>query len=106
MPDETVQPQPDEQVGLDSPEAFEITTDGTSVTGKRLFADGGDGQEKEVNVQDPVAGASSTAPASSGIPSAMKQQGIATGNVAAEGAAADKTPMADRDIPARQDLEP
>ena len=44
---------PEEQIATENPDAFEITTSGESVTGKRLFADGGDGQEKEVNVTRP-----------------------------------------------------
>lgn len=64
----------EEQVGLTDPEAFEQTTSGTSVTGKHLYADGGDGaDEKEVTIRSHSAGASSEAPASSGIPSAETQ---------------------------------
>ena len=98
---------PEEQIATENPDAFEITTSGESVTGKRLYADGGDGQEKEANVPDPVAGASSAAPASSGIPSAVKQQRIAAGSEEAEAVAEqDETRMADHKIPVRQDLKP
>ena len=104
MPEGTAKDGVVEQIATTDPEAFEITTSGASVTGKRLFADGGDGQEKEANVTDPVAGASSAAPAGSGIPSAMRQQAIHAG--LEEMDEQDRTPMADRDIPVRQDVNP
>ena len=98
---------PEEQIATENADAFEITTSGESVTGKRLFADGGDGQEKEANVTDPVAGASSAATASSGIPSAVRQQRIAAeADDAPAFAEQDETPMADREIPVQQDLKP
>ncbi len=65
----------EDHIGLSDSDAFEDTTTGTVETGQRLFVDGGDGQEKEATVRSHHAGASSEAPASSGIPSAMKQHG-------------------------------
>ncbi len=97
----------DEQIALETPDGFEIKTVGESVTGKVLFADGGDGQEKEATERDTIAGASSTAPASSGIPSAMTQQGIHEGRSQDQRTAhMDETPMGNRDIPKRQNLKP
>jgi len=75
MPEYTNEDTIEDQVGLSDPEAFEQTTSGPSVTGKHLYADGGDGaDEKEVTTRSHSAGASSEAPASSGIPSAEKQE--------------------------------
>ena len=68
--------QIEEHIGLTQPDAFEDTTTGESVTGKRIFADGGHGLEKEVNARSHWAGASSEAPANSGIPSAETQHRI------------------------------
>ncbi len=74
MPEYTNEDTIEDQVGLTDPAAFEQTTSGESVTGKHLYADGGDGtDEKEVTTRSHSAGASSDAPASSGIPSAEKQ---------------------------------
>ena len=107
MSDEKFTPT-ETHVGLENADAFEIATGGGSVTGKHLYADGGDGQEKEVNVLDPVAGASSPAPASSGIPSAMTQQGIAEGVGTRREAVGEQTatPIAERAIPVQQNLKP
>ncbi len=91
----------EDQIGLTQPDAFEETTTGESVTTMRVFADGGDGKEKEVNLRSHHAGASSDAPASSGIPSAEKQHGL-------QGKAFDtqtETPMADRREPATQSTQ-
>lgn len=91
----------EDQIGLTQPDAFEETTTGTSVTGKHIFADGGDGKEKEVNIRNHQSGASSEAPAGSGIPSAEKQHDIA-------GKVFDKqkeTPMADHVLPATQNTQ-
>ena len=65
----------EDQVGLATPDAYQQTTPGEVETGKRLYADGADGKEKEATVRSHHAGASSDTPASSGIPSAMKQHG-------------------------------
>ncbi len=65
----------EEHIGVTQPDAFEDKTTGESVTGKHLLADGGDGKEKEATLRSHHAGASSEAPASSGIPSAEKQHG-------------------------------
>ncbi len=65
----------EDHIGLTHSDAFEQTTTGASVTAKHLFVDGRDGKEKEANLLSPQAGASSEAPASSGIPSAEKQHG-------------------------------
>ena len=91
----------EEHIGLTQPDAFEETTDGDGVTGKRLFADGGAGQEKEVNLRSHQAGASSDAPASSGIPSAMKQHGVKGEAVDLQ----DEPQMADRSQPASQSTQ-
>lgn len=91
----------EEHIGLTQPDAFEETTLGNSVTGKHLFADGGHGQEKEATLRSHHAGASSEAPAESGIPSAEKQHGVV-------GEAFDKqteTAMADRSQPATQSTQ-
>ena len=68
--------QIEEHIGLTQPDAFEQTVPADTETGKRLFADGGDGKEKEATLRSHHAGASSEAPASSGIPSAEKQHGF------------------------------
>lgn len=60
-------------IGTADPEkAFIQSTSGESVTGQSIVTD--QGVDKEVVTLHPVAGASSEAPASSGIPSAQKQQ--------------------------------
>ena len=101
MPDSIEQDSIEDHVGLTQPDAFEQTTSGASVTAKTIFADGGDGKEKEANLRSHHAGASSEAPASSGIPSAEKQHGV-------KGEAFDKqteTAMADRSQPATQSTQ-
>jgi len=98
---ETMPDSIEDHVGLTQSNAFEQTTTGDSVTAKVLFADGGDGKEKEANLRSHHAGASSEAPASSGIPSAEKQHGV-------KGEAFDKqteTAMADRSQPATQSTQ-
>lgn len=75
MPDSTGEDKIEEQIGLTQSDAFEQMRPADSITEKRLFADGGDGKEKEVTLRSHHAGASSEAPASSGIPSAEKQHG-------------------------------
>lgn len=103
MPDQDTK----ERVALETPGGFEITTDGVSVTDRHLYADGGDGKEKEATVLNPISGASSAAPASSSIPSAMRQQGIHSGTDVAEVTEEqDETRMQDRTLPRRQDLKP
>ena len=92
----------EEHIGLTDPDAFEITTDAASVTGKHLFADGGDGKEKEATTRSAHAGASSDAPASSGIPSAVKQHGLQNESVADN----ETTPMGDRAQPVKQNTAP
>lgn len=96
MPD-----QNEQHIGLTQPDAFEITTDGDTETGKRLYADGGDGKEKEATVRSSHAGASSEAPASSGIPSALTQHGLP-----GQSAEHDETPMPNRSIPGKDNLKP
>jgi hypothetical protein len=74
MPEYTKEDTIEDEVGLTEANAFEQTTSGESVTGKHLYIDGGDGtDEKEVTTRSHSAGASSEAPASSGIPSAETQ---------------------------------
>ena len=90
-----------QRVGLVDDDAFEITTEGETDTGKRLYADGGDGKEKEATVRSPHAGASSEAPPSSGIPSAMTQASIYE-----DAESHDATQMGGRAIPMKQDVEP
>ena len=63
----------EEHIGLTQPDAFEQVRPADTATEKRMFADGGDGKEKEVTLRSHHAGASSEAPASSGIPSAETQ---------------------------------
>ncbi len=91
----------EQHVGVADPSAAEITTEGERVTGKRLFADGGDGQEKEANLLSSHAGASSEADPSSGIPSAKRQHGVA--EVASS---QDETPAGGRTISTRQNTQP
>ncbi len=92
----------EQHIGLTDPDAFEQATDGETVTGKHLFADGGDGKEKEATVRSADAGASSDAPAASGIPSAVKQHGVQNEAVRDT----DETPMGGRVQPVKQNLEP
>ena len=66
----------EEHIGLTQADAFEQTTSGEAVTTKHLFADGGQGNEKEATLRSHHAGASSEAPAGSGIPSAETQHGV------------------------------
>lgn len=62
------------QIGVAHPDdAFEELTAGDIVTGHRIVVDGD--SDKEVTVRDSRAGASSVAPSSSGIPSAVTQNG-------------------------------
>ena len=83
---------PEEEIALESPDGFEIKAGGETVSGARL---------------DPVAGASSPAPASSGIPSAVRQQSIHAGkDLKDEPARTEATPMPDRTIPMHQDTKP
>ena len=91
----------EEHIGLTQPDAFEQVRPADTETEMRLFADGGDGKEKEVTLRSHHAGASSEAPASSGIPSAEKQHGE-------PGEAFDtqtETPMAGRSQPATQSTQ-
>ncbi len=93
--------QIEEHIGLTQPDAFEQVRPADTETEKRLFADGGDGKEKEATLRNHRAGASSEAPASSGIPSAEKQSGE-------KGEAFDKqteTPMAGHVQPATQSTQ-
>ncbi len=88
----------EQHIGLTQPDAFEQTLPADTETTKHLFADGGDGKEKEATLRSNHAGASSEAPASSGIPSAEKQHGE-------KGEAFDKqteTPMAGHVQPTTQ----
>ena len=102
MPDDI-----EEKVGLETSDGFEITTDGASVTDRHLYSDGGEGQEKEVTFLNPMSGASSAAPASSGIPSALTQQSVHSGiNQKEVTADQDETRMPDRTLPHHQDLKP
>ena len=93
----------EEHILTSDPEnSFEQTTSGESVTGKHLIADAGSPREKEANSQSPHAGASSEAPASSGIPSAVTQHGLRE----AAATETDETPMAGHIQPIKQNLEP
>lgn len=91
----------EDHIGLSHSDAFEDTTSGTVETGQRMFVDGGDGEEKEATVRSHHAGASSDAPASSGIPSAMKQ----SGNVGDAFDKQDETAMAGHMQPATQSTQ-
>jgi hypothetical protein len=91
----------EEHIGLTQPDAFEQFRPADAETTKHLFADGGDGKEKEATLHSHHAGASSDAPASSGIPSAEKQHGQ-------KGEAFDpqaETPMAGHVQPATQSTQ-
>jgi hypothetical protein len=103
MADEQTVDRIEDHVGLTQPDAFEQTTTGDSVTTRHVFADGGDGKEKEVNLRSHHAGASSDAPANSGIPSAEKQHGL---KGEAFDRQTDETPMADHVLSRTQNLEP
>lgn len=99
--DRTAEDQIEEHIGLTQPDAFEQPLPADTVTTKHLFADGGDGKEKEAILHSHHAGASSDAPASSGIPSAEKQHGE-------KGEAFDKqteTPMAGHVLPTTQSTQ-
>jgi hypothetical protein len=97
----------EEEVALESPSSFEMTTDGEKVTDQHLYADGGDGKEKEATVFNPISGASSAAAASSGIPSALTQRSIHEHRDLREMTAPqDETPMANRTLPEQQDIKP
>ena len=99
--DATAEDHIEEHIGLTQPDAFEQPLPADTETEKHLFADGGDGKEKEVTLRSHHAGASSEAPASSGIPSAEKQHGE-------KGEAFDKqteTPMAGHVQPATQSTQ-
>lgn len=76
MSELTVEDTIQDQIGLTQPGAFEQTTGGESVTAKHLYSDGGQGDEKEATLRSHTAGASSEAPASSGISCAQKQDRI------------------------------
>ncbi len=92
---------PEEEVVVVHPDsAFEEKTDGTRVTGQRVIVDGD--LDKEITERDPVAGASSEAPASSGIPSAVRQQGAAIPATEDQ----EETPLADRVLPQKQSTQP
>jgi hypothetical protein len=70
----------DHQVGLvNAEDGFEELTDGDCVTAQHVFVDGD--SDKEVVILDPMSGASSNAPASSGIPSAVTQRGVRSGEM-------------------------
>ena len=91
----------EDHVALSDPDGFAQTTAAASVTGKVLFADGGDGKEKEATLRSHHAGASSDAPANSGIPSAEKQHAV--NSDVFEGT---ETASGTRDIPTKQNVEP
>ena len=92
----------EDHIALSDPDGFEQPRPADSVTGKHLFADGGD-KEKEATTRSHSAGASSEAPASSGIPSAEKQHGI---NDEGGYEPYQETQMGKRDIPLKQNVEP
>lgn len=92
----------EQHIGLTDSDASEQGTDGENVTGKHLFAEGGDGHEREATLRSETAGASSDAPANSGIPSAVKQHKVQ--NEAFSDA--DETPMGGRIQPVTQNVEP
>ena len=92
----------EDHVALSDPDGFEQPMAADSVTTKHLYADGGDGKEKEATTRSHFAGASSDAPANSGIPSAEKQHAINSGTY--EGQAMPQS--GGRDIPTKQNVEP
>ncbi len=76
MPEENIADHIEDHVGLTQPDAFEEANSRDSVTTRHRFSDGGQGSEKEATLFSHHAGASSEAPAGSGIPSAEKQHGV------------------------------
>ena len=93
--------QIEEHIGLTQPDAFEQVRPADTETEKRLFADGGDGKEKEAPLRNPRTGASSDPPATTGLPRAETQGGET-------GEAFDKqteTPMAGHVQPATQSTQ-
>ena len=90
----------EDHIALTDPEGFEQPLAADAVTTKRVFADGGDGKEKEATLRSHFAGASSDAPANSGIPSAEKQHAVNSDTY--EG----QTGAGVRDIPTKQNVEP
>ncbi len=72
MPDNQIE----EHIAATQPDAFAQPSGDQGVHGKIIIADPKDGKEKEATLLSHHAGASSEAPASSGIPSAMTQQGL------------------------------
>ena len=94
--------QIEDHVALTHSDGFAQATSGETVTGKVLLADGGDGKEKEATLRSHHAGASSDAPANSGIPSAEKQHGVNDEGYEPH----QETQMGKRDIPIKQNVEP
>ena len=76
MPDEPIPDQIEEHIATTQPDAFAQPPGDQGIHGKIVIADPQDGKEKEATLRSHHAGASSEAPASSGIPSAVTQQGL------------------------------
>lgn len=72
MPDN----QMEEHIAATQPDAFVQPPGDQGVHGKQIIAEPEDGKEKEAALLSRHAGASSEAPASSGIPSAMRQHSL------------------------------
>ncbi len=93
----------EDHIALSDPDGFEQPLAADSVTSKHLFADGGDGNEKEATTWSHFAGASSEAPASSGIPSAEKQRSVSDDGGYEP---TQETQMGRQDTPHKQNVEP
>jgi hypothetical protein len=90
---------PEEQILVTDPEhAFIDQTSGESVTGQNVVIDGS--VEKEAVILSSWAGASSSASAASGVPSAQTQNRVHT----VTDRDAQSTPAAGRHIPKTQEL--
>lgn len=93
----------EEILTTDPENSFVQATSGESVTRHQRVVDLNDPVDKETVSHHPVAGASSEAPASSGIPSAMRQEAIRAGG---DAASENDTSVANYEIPTRQNVEP
>lgn len=92
----------EDHIAATQPDAFAQAEGDQGVHGKHIIADPKDGKEKEATLLSHHAGASSEAPASSGIPSAMRQQGVRQEAVADQ----DEPAAASRTISTKEDTAP
>ena len=75
------------------------TTEGESVTNMHRYT--AEGEDLELTERNPITGASSEAPAGSGVPSADKQRGLKVQATEPQ----DETPLAGRTQPATQNTQ-